>query len=90
MEKWAFAWLWLLCINLFGFCMMGIDKRKAIQGKWRVKEASLFGMAFLGGSIGCILGMYVFHHKTRHAAFVWGMPSILLIQLGLFAFLILK
>ena len=87
MEKWVFIWIWILSINLLGFCLMGIDKSKARHGKWRVKESSLFGTALLGGSIGCILGMIVFHHKTRHVAFVWGMPSILIVQLGLFAFI---
>jgi len=90
MGSWGYVQIWLMGINLLGFLLMGIDKQKARRGRWRVKEATLFGAAFIGGALGCLLGMYIFHHKTRHAAFVWGMPAILLIQLGLGAFLLFK
>ncbi len=72
---------YLLLINLIGFLLMGIDKRKAKKHSWRIPEATLFTAALLGGSIGAIVGMYLFHHKTRHWYFVVGMPLILLLQL---------
>lgn len=73
--------IYLLIVNIIGFAMMGIDKRKAIKGAWRISEASLFLAAILGGSIGSILGMEIFRHKTKHWYFKYGMPAILIIQL---------
>ncbi|KSV57991.1 hypothetical protein ASU35_14485 [Acetivibrio ethanolgignens] len=60
---------------------MGIDKEKAIHGQWRIPEKTLFGIALLGGSVGSILGMEVFRHKTKHLSFRAGMPAILILQL---------
>ena len=60
---------------------MGIDKWKARKGAFRIPEATLFIIAIIGGSVGSILGMYIFRHKTRHWYFVWGMPAILALQL---------
>ena len=75
-------------INLIGFCVMGVDKRKAVRGAWRISESSLFGVALLGGALGCTLGMHFFRHKTRHWYFKYGMPAIFAVQvlLGLFIF----
>ena len=67
-------------VNLFGFGMMGIDKRRAIRRAWRISEASLFMAALLGGALGCTLGMHFFHHKTKHWYFRFGMPAILIVQ----------
>ena len=75
--------VYLLGINLVSFFLMGIEKIKARTLKWRIPEKTLFAFALLGGSIGSILGMRIFHHKTRHWYFVWGMPCILLAQLAL-------
>ena len=61
----------------------GADKRRARKGKWRVPEKTLFLLPLLGGSIGALLGMRVFHHKTKHWYFVWGIPAILLAQIAL-------
>lgn len=72
--------LYLGIINAAGFCMMGADKRRARRGKWRIREASLFLAAWIGGSAGCWLGMYVFRHKTKHWYFVLGMPLILFLE----------
>ncbi|MBQ2257347.1 MAG: DUF1294 domain-containing protein [Lachnospiraceae bacterium] len=72
---------YLILINLSSFAMMGIDKRKAEKKLWRIPESSLFIIAIIGGSIGSIIGMRVFHHKTRHWYFVYGMPLILLLQI---------
>lgn len=74
-------------INLIGFFLMGIDKRKAIKHAFRIPEATLFLIAIIGGSIGSILGMYTFRHKTRHWYFVYGMPFILILQIALLIFL---
>lgn len=73
--------VYVIIINIAGFCAMGIDKKKAKKGAWRIPEKRLFFIALLGGSIGSILGMKTFRHKTKHWYFVWGMPAILIIQL---------
>ncbi len=74
---------WLLLWSIVAFIAMGADKRKARKGKWRVSEATLFLFALLGGGLGATLGMHVFHHKTKHWYFRWGLPLILLVQLVL-------
>ena len=74
--------LYLLIVNLVGFAVMGIDKRRAIKKAWRISEASLFLTAIIGGSIGCIAGMQVFRHKTKHWYFKYGMPAILVLQVA--------
>ncbi len=79
--------LYLFILNIVGFLLMGLDKRKAKKGKFRIPEKTLFMTAILGGSIGSIAGMYFFRHKTKHTSFVVGMPCILLIQIGLLLFL---
>lgn len=73
--------LYLICINVLSFALMGIDKKKARQGAWRISEKSLFLIAIAGGCPGGILGMKCFHHKTRHRKFTLGMPLILLLQI---------
>ena len=75
--------LWLLIWNLAAFALMGWDKHRAKTGGWRVKEATLFLSAILGGSVGAILGMQLFRHKTKHWYFKFGMPAILVLQLGI-------
>jgi len=79
--------LYIFLVNLTGFALMWADKRKAIRNAWRIPEARLFLCALLGGSLGSLLGMYTFRHKTRHWYFVWGMPAILLLQIGLALYL---
>lgn len=74
---------YVVLINLTAFSLMGIDKRKAIKGAFRIPEATLFTVALIGGSIGSIVGMYTFRHKTRHFTFVYGMPAILILQIVL-------
>ena len=75
--------IYLLSINSIGFAMMGIDKKRAVRGAWRISEASFFRAAFLGGALGCTLGMYFFRHKTRHWYFKYGMPLIFIVELCL-------
>lgn len=72
--------IYLCVINAIAFLLYGLDKRKAKRHKWRVPEATLLGVAFLGGSIGAFLGMQVFHHKTRKAKFYIGVPLIFFLQ----------
>ena len=83
------VWLWLIFINLAAFAAMGIDKSRAIRGKWRIPEKTLFTFAILGGSLGGIIGMYAFRHKTRHKKFSIGFPAIFIVQLvlGIFIYL---
>ncbi|MGN0472845.1 MAG: DUF1294 domain-containing protein [Lachnospiraceae bacterium] len=73
--------IYLILMTLAGFFSMGIDKRRAIRHAYRIPEATLFLIAALGGSLGSILGMRHFRHKTRHRKFVWGMPGILILQI---------
>ena len=80
---WTVLLVWLAVINLLTFIVYGADKRRARRGKWRVPEKTLFLLPLLGGSIGALLGMRVFHHKTKHGYFVWGRPAILLAQIAL-------
>ncbi len=77
----------MLTINLIGLISMWLDKKKAIKHQYRISEKTLFVVAVLGGSIGSILGMKKFRHKTKHWYFKYGMPFILIIQLILIGFL---
>ena len=77
------ALCYLLIVNLIGFAIMGIDKSKAKRGAWRISEATLFTIAIIGGSIGSILGMQCFRHKTKHWYFKYGMPAILILQIAI-------
>ena len=78
---------YLLAINAVAFIMYGIDKYKAKKAKWRIPEATLLLLAVLGGSIGAWMGMKVWHHKTMHKKFKYGIPAILLMQIALMAYL---
>ena len=83
--------LWYLAaVNVVTFTVYGIDKRKARRGAWRIPEKTLFLLPLLGGSVGALLGMKVFRHKTKHWYFVWGIPAILLAQTALAAWLWLR
>ena len=77
---------YIIVINFIAFLLMGIDKRRAIKRAFRIPEATLFLFAIFGGSIGSILGMYTFRHKTRHWYFVYGMPAILILQIAFIIF----
>lgn len=78
---------YVILINLTGFLLMGIDKRKSIRKRWRIPEKRLFIIALLLGSIGILTGMYVFRHKTKHLTFALGIPAILVAQLLAISFL---
>lgn len=77
--------IYLLIINAVGFVVMLIDKRKAKKNRWRIPEKTLFGVALIGGSAGCLLGMYTVRHKTKHKSFTIGMPAILILQIAIAA-----
>lgn len=81
MLKWLA--LWVLFWSILDYVLMGIDKWKARRERWRVPEKTFFLVALLGGTLGAILGMYAFHHKTRHWYFKWGLPAILIAQIAL-------
>lgn len=92
MSSTAFAWIpavYLVLINAAGFILMGTDKNRAIQNARRIPEKVFFLLSALGGSAGCMAGMYVFHHKTRHWYFVLFIPLILAAQIILAMFLII-
>lgn len=75
--------LYLLAINIFTFLLYGIDKWKAKRARWRIPESVLLGMAAVGGSVGAWLGMRMWHHKTQHKKFRYGVPAILVAQVVL-------
>ena len=80
--------IYLIIINLIAFLAMFIDKKKAEKGKWRTKESTLLILALIGGSIGAIIGMYTFHHKTQKSRFFIGIPIIILLQVLLIIYFI--
>jgi uncharacterized membrane protein YsdA (DUF1294 family) len=76
---------YLIAINIVTLIVYGIDKVKAMKGKWRISEATLLLLAIIGGSVGAWLGMKTWHHKTMHKKFKYGLPLILLAQIALIA-----
>lgn len=72
---------YLLLMNAAGFLLMRIDKKKAQLGHWRIRESTLVTVAVLGGSVGMLLGMRLFRHKTKHLKFSLGIPVILVLQI---------
>ena len=79
---------YLLAINIATFLFYGIDKYKAKKGKWRISEATLLTMAAIGGSIGAWAGMRLWHHKTMHKKFKYGIPLIIIMQVALAVYLL--
>ncbi|OEF98524.1 DUF1294 domain-containing protein [Desulfuribacillus alkaliarsenatis] len=73
--------MYILLVNIYAFTSMGIDKRQAIRDKRRIKENHFFLIALIGGSIGIILGMRIFRHKTRHRSFTYGIPLCMLVNI---------
>lgn len=78
----------LLAINIATFLLYGIDKYKAKKSKWRISEATLLTMAAIGGSIGAWAGMRLWHHKTMHKKFKYGIPVIIIMQIALAVYLL--
>ena len=81
---------YVIVINVITLMMYGIDKWKAKHSKWRIPEATLLIMAAVGGSIGAWMGIKLFHHKTLHKKFKYGVPAILILQLAIIVFIYLK
>ena len=79
---------YLLAVNIATFFLYGIDKYKARKGRWRISEATLLMMAVIGGSIGAWSGMRLWHHKTMHKKFKYGIPLIIIMQIALVAYLL--
>ena len=73
--------IYLICINLFGFFIMWLDKRKAKMGSWRIQEKTIFIITALGGGFGTIAGMYKFRHKTQKLNFTIGLPLITILEI---------
>ena len=80
-----YVYYYLLAVNILAFVLVGIDKQKARRNAWRIPEKVLMGAVVIGGSIGALLGMSIFHHKTRKPKFYIGIPLIMLIEIGLAA-----
>ena len=78
---------YLLAVNIATFLLYGIDKYKAKKSKWRISEATLLTMAAIGGSIGAWAGMRLWHHKTMHKKFKYGIPVIIIMQIALVTYL---
>ena len=79
---------YLLAINIATFLLYGIDKYKAKKNQWRISEATLLTMAAIGGSIGAWAGMRLWHHKTMHKKFKYGIPLIIIMQVALAVYLL--
>lgn len=79
---------YLLAVNIATFFLYGIDKYKARKGRWRISEATLLLMAVIGGCIGAWAGMRLWHHKTMHKKFKYGIPIIIIIQVALAVYLL--
>lgn len=73
--------IYLIAVNITEFLLFGMDKRRAIRGEWRVPESTLLSLAILGGAIGGIIGMRIFHHKTKHPKFYIGMPVVFIVEI---------
>ena len=82
-----YSMYYLFAINIVSFFLYGIDKYKAKKGQWRIPEATLLTMAAIGGSIGAWAGMKIWHHKTLHKKFKYGIPVIIIIQIALMVYL---
>lgn len=73
--------IYLTFVNIIAFIVYGVDKWKARKNRWRIPEKKLLFLAIIGGSVGALAGMYIFHHKTQHKKFTIGVPVILILQI---------
>ena len=89
-KKSTIILIYFILINIIGFLVMLIDKKKAEKGKWRIQEKTIFIITALGGGIGTITGMYVFHHKTKKLQFTIGLPTITILEIVLGIYLLIK
>ena len=82
--------IYFIAINIIAFLAMLVDKKKAKKGSWRIKESTLFTLVLLGGGIGGIAGMYAFRHKTKKLYFTIGFPVILICEIVLVIYAVIK
>lgn len=82
--------IYLIAINVIGFIIMFVDKQKAKKGGWRIKEITIFVITLLGGGVGTIAGMYTFRHKTKKLKFTLGLPVVLIMQIALCIYFVMK
>lgn len=83
-----FLVIYFVCINIVAFFAFFIDKNRSKRAKWRIPESTLMSFAVFFGGLGCILGMYICHHKTRKPLFYIGIPVIIVLQVALVIFLL--
>ena len=82
-----FVYYYVIVINIIGFAIMGRDKYLARKKQWRISESALWFIAFIGGAIGSVIGMYYFRHKTKHIVFKIGFPLLATLQIAVFSLL---
>jgi len=82
--------IYFIIINLVGYVIMAVDKRKSVRNKWRVKEKTLFAISLAGGALGMMLGMRNFHHKTKKTMFKIGIPILAILNMGVYIYLIYR
>lgn len=82
-------YIYLIVINIIGFSLMYIDKKRAIKNNWRIKERTLICVSIIGGSIGALVGMKLFRHKTKHPKFSYGIPVIIASQIIIYVLILL-
>lgn len=80
--------IYFIIINLVGYIIMAVDKRKSIRNKWRIKEKTLFAISLVGGALGMMLGMRNFHHKTKKTMFRIGIPILTILNIAVYIYLI--
>ena len=78
--------VYILAVSLLTWALFGIDKWKAVRGKWRIRESTLLGLSLIGGAAGGLAGMYLFRHKIRKMRFRIGVPLMLLVQAALWLY----
>ncbi len=83
-------YIYLTIVNIAAFIIMGIDKYKAHRHKWRISERSIFTVGLIGGGLGVLFGMGVFHHKTKHLKFILGIPAEVILNIALFGYILQK
>ncbi|WP_092337800.1 DUF1294 domain-containing protein [Butyrivibrio sp. M55] len=81
MDSLSLLIVYIIAVNIIGFALMGNDKRRARKNAFRIPEATLFAFSIIGGSIGTLIGMYTFRHKTKHMTFKIGIPVIIFVQI---------
>jgi uncharacterized membrane protein YsdA (DUF1294 family) len=87
MEFFKLIFWTITLVNVLAFILIGIDKYKSRHNLWRISEKTFFTVSVFGGSVGVLIGMYFFRHKTRHPSFVWGIPIILILQIAAFYYI---